>query len=96
MHDKIAELEGQLEQFSLSTMQDTYKMKKKIKILEEELLTNPIYDSEESRYKHSPLEQPTLIQRVSQLHKQGYSISDIEQLTDLNSDQIQEIIDYSH
>ncbi|MFD2630836.1 hypothetical protein [Oceanobacillus kapialis] len=39
MNDRIEDLESQLEQFSISTMQDTYQMKKKIKILEEELLT---------------------------------------------------------
>lgn len=40
LHDKFADLESQFEQFSISTMQDTYQMKKKIKILEEELLTD--------------------------------------------------------
>ncbi|APC48249.1 hypothetical protein [Virgibacillus halodenitrificans] len=43
MNDKFQELENQLEQFSMSTMQDTYQMKKKIKILEEELLTEEIH-----------------------------------------------------
>lgn len=38
MNDRIEEVENQLEQFSITTMQDTYQMKKKIKILEEELL----------------------------------------------------------
>ena len=38
MNDRMEELENQLEQLSIKTMQDTYQMKKKIKILEEELL----------------------------------------------------------
>lgn len=38
MNDRMEELESQLEQLSITTMQDTYQMKKKIKILEEELL----------------------------------------------------------
>ncbi|WP_163970009.1 hypothetical protein [Oceanobacillus halotolerans] len=42
MSDKFESLESQLEQFSISTMQETYQMKKKIKILEEELLTEDI------------------------------------------------------
>ncbi|AIF43419.1 hypothetical protein [Virgibacillus sp. SK37] len=45
MNDKFQELENQLEQFSMSTMQDTYQMKKKIKILEEELLTEDMTTS---------------------------------------------------
>ncbi|HLR08023.1 MAG TPA: hypothetical protein VK136_02025 [Bacillota bacterium] len=40
MNDKFEELENQLEQLSISTMQDTYQMKKKINVLEEELLTD--------------------------------------------------------
>ena len=31
MNDRIEEVENQLEQFSITTMQDTYQMKKKIK-----------------------------------------------------------------
>ncbi|CDQ39648.1 MULTISPECIES: hypothetical protein [Virgibacillus] len=44
MNDRIEEVESQLEQFSITTMQDTYQMKKKIKILEEELLTEDFTD----------------------------------------------------
>ncbi|WP_010650880.1 hypothetical protein [Oceanobacillus massiliensis] len=38
MNDRFEELENKLEQFSITTMQDTYQMKKKINILEEELM----------------------------------------------------------
>ncbi|MFD2046073.1 hypothetical protein ACFSTA_12210 [Ornithinibacillus salinisoli] len=37
--DKFEKLESELEQLSISTMQETYQLKKKVKILEEELLT---------------------------------------------------------
>ncbi|HEY4602646.1 MAG TPA: hypothetical protein VIG73_15365 [Cerasibacillus sp.] len=40
MKDRIDDLENQVEQMSLSNMQDTYQLKKKIKILEEEILTD--------------------------------------------------------
>ncbi len=36
--DKVKDLEEQVEQLSLTTIQETYQMKKRIKILEEELL----------------------------------------------------------
>ena len=39
-NDKFEDLENQIEQLSVSTMQDTYQMKKKINVLEEELLTD--------------------------------------------------------
>ncbi|TRM12713.1 hypothetical protein FH966_13950 [Lentibacillus cibarius] len=44
MNDKFDELESEIEQLSISTMQDNYQMKKKIKILEEELLTDDVSD----------------------------------------------------
>ncbi|TFJ94113.1 hypothetical protein [Lentibacillus salicampi] len=40
MNDKFDDLESELEQLSISTMQENYQMKKKIKVLEEELLTD--------------------------------------------------------
>jgi hypothetical protein len=36
--DRVKDLEEQLEQLSLTMMQENYQMKKRIKILEEELL----------------------------------------------------------
>ncbi|KAA0549410.1 hypothetical protein FZW96_05740 [Bacillus sp. BGMRC 2118] len=36
--DKVNDIEEQLEQLSLTVMQENYQMKKRIKILEEELL----------------------------------------------------------
>lgn len=42
MNDRIEEVEAQLEQMSITTMQDTYQLKKKVKVLEEELLPNDL------------------------------------------------------
>ncbi len=51
MRDKFEELETQLEQLSITSMQDTYQMKKQIKILEEELmpadLTQDVHSNDE-------------------------------------------------
>ncbi|MFD1363051.1 hypothetical protein [Lentibacillus salinarum] len=44
-NDKIADLESELEQLSISTMQENYQLKKKVNILEEELLTDDFSDS---------------------------------------------------
>ncbi|MEN2765979.1 hypothetical protein [Ornithinibacillus xuwenensis] len=39
LNDRFEKIESEIEQLSISTMQDTYQLKKKVKILEEELLT---------------------------------------------------------
>ncbi|MGM8213713.1 hypothetical protein ACLIBH_13125 [Virgibacillus sp. W0430] len=89
MSDKFDQLETQLEQFSISTMQDTYQMKKKIKILEEELLTESV-----SANSISPATEnkPLMIQKVHHLHQQGYSVEDISQQIELSSHDVQAIL----
>ncbi len=89
MSDRFSELESQFEQFSISTMQDTYQMKKKIEILEEELLTDGNLTS--NLLKHTGSE-PRVIQRVIQLHEQGLSVVDIAHRTKLSNHDIQTII----
>src|SRR5699024_10353747 len=78
-NDKLDSIEEQLEQFSIATMQDTYQLKKKVKVLEEELLTEgpmprSITNNKQiaqlaEQYKNKPL----LVQKIHHLHEQGYS-----------------------
>lgn len=89
MNDKFEQLESQLEQFSISTMQDTYQMKKKIKILEEELLTENITLEHVSPDIEN---KPLLIQKVYHLHQQGYSFEDISKQTELSNNDVQAIL----
>lgn len=51
MNNRLEELESQVEQLSITSMQDTYQMKKKIKILEEELLPGNINQSSSAEFK---------------------------------------------
>lgn len=49
MNDRLEELENELEQISITSIQDTYQLKQKVKVLEEELLPgdmNPTTNSE--------------------------------------------------
>ncbi|MFC4404209.1 hypothetical protein [Gracilibacillus xinjiangensis] len=47
MQDKFKQIEEQFEQFSISTLQETYQLKKKVNILEEELLVNDNFIDED-------------------------------------------------
>lgn len=53
VNDRFEDLENQIEQLSISTMQDTYQMKKKIKILEEELLTDHMSETNHPSEKYT-------------------------------------------
>lgn len=88
MNDRFKDLEDQLEQYSMSTMQDTYQMKKKIKILEEELLTNDLSNDLFQKGKQTP----EADQKIVRLHEKGYSIQEITELTKLSTYDIQSIL----
>ncbi|WP_269412190.1 hypothetical protein [Lentibacillus daqui] len=89
MNDKFADLESQMEQLSISSMQDTYQLKKKIKVLEEELLTDISNDVTPAKPKNA---KPLLIQKVFALHEQGYPMDDIAERTALDSNDIKAIL----
>ncbi len=46
IRDRFEKIEGELEQLSISTMQESYQLKKKIKVLEEELLTEDFQETD--------------------------------------------------
>lgn len=90
--DKVNQLEEQMEQLSIATMQDTYQMKKKIKVLEEELLTEELGTNNRQNMPDTVKDKPLLIQKVYHLHQQGYSNDDISKQTELNEYDIQTIL----
>lgn len=92
MTDKIDELESQYEQLSISTLQDTYQMKKQIKILEEELLLDS-FPKENKQPKEE--RQPLLIKEVYELYQEGYSVEDISNQTTLDQHAVKAIINNS-
>src|SRR5690625_237088 len=95
MDDQVKELEEQLEQFSITTMQDTYQMKKKIKILEEELLTENIGNPDIKNIPPALKDKPLLVQKVYHLHQHGYSQDEIAKQTSLDSHDVQTILNYN-
>lgn len=96
MSDKLRDLEVQFEQFSITAMQDTYQMKKKISILEEELLADQkIDEEEEEKVKELPrdvAERPKLINVVHEMNERGLSVEEIAQETGLSADHIRTIL----
>ncbi|WP_226036905.1 hypothetical protein [Aquibacillus saliphilus] len=87
--DRFKQIENQIEQFSISTMQETYQMKKKLKILEEELLTNDLGDlgSFEKTSNQTPL-----LRKIQHLHNQGLDVQTIAKETSLSEYDVQSVI----
>ncbi|MBM7552279.1 hypothetical protein [Thalassobacillus pellis] len=91
MHDKIKDLEGQVEEISISSMQENYHIKQKLRILEEELLTDDLTAGMELQQTNINSKQP-LITTIREMREKGYSISQIAEKTRMSDHDILSII----
>ncbi|QGH34934.1 hypothetical protein GI584_13175 [Gracilibacillus salitolerans] len=82
MQDKFKQLEDQFEQFSISSLQETYQLKKKINILEEELLIDDF--SVEQTISSTNNQQTPIMRRVKELYNQGYETDYIAEQVNMN------------
>lgn|SRR5690625_1943764 len=89
MTDKIDQLESLYEELSISTMQDTYQIKKQIKVLEEELLIDS-FNKRPDLPKQT--EQVHLVDKIHHLHNNGLSAEEIAKQTDLDFHAVKAII----
>ncbi|MFB1050354.1 hypothetical protein [Paraliobacillus sp. JSM ZJ581] len=78
-NDRLKQIENQVEQLSIATLQDTYQIKKKIKILEEELLTDELTSIDFQKPKLTPT-----MKKVTQMYESGNSIPTIAKTTNLS------------
>jgi hypothetical protein len=80
-------VEKQIENFSISLMQEIYQLKKKIKVLEEEILIgqDKHYFSNRTSVEYDK-------DKILSLYEEGLSLREIETLTNLSSSKINEIL----
>lgn len=99
--DKVAKLEEEIEQVTLTHMQDMYQLKKKISILEEELLIQDmpkqVYRPSSQTKASKPI-QPVPINeiiksQVISLYHQGLSLEQIEKQSTLSQEQIMSVLE---
>lgn len=76
--DRVKEVEEQVEQLTLSTMQQLYEIKKRVKALEEELLVGMGLFSTEEQIWH--------------LHKQGWTKEQIARKLNMPIDEVNIVI----
>ncbi|PKR78995.1 hypothetical protein CEY16_04375 [Halalkalibacillus sediminis] len=90
MNSRLHDLEDQVEQLSISTLQDRYIIKNKIKVLEEELLTDTM--DLESLASNKGNNSNELVNNVQRMYLQGYEINQIADKTGLSKEDIQTIV----
>ncbi|WP_411953448.1 hypothetical protein ACKXGF_09075 [Alkalibacillus sp. S2W] len=98
MSNRFIDLEQELEQLSMSQIQNQYVLNNKIKVLEEELLSETMdinfHTKQEQSVKETGSEhkEPAIVAKVKSLHQQGYNPKEIEQQTGLAEDDVKIII----
>ncbi|CAG9619310.1 hypothetical protein [Sutcliffiella rhizosphaerae] len=92
VNDKFSDLEKEMEQLSFDVVQDKYKLERKMKVLEEELLggSTPLHKFNEKKESaiHSVSEKDVAIS----LYQKGYTPSQISQFTSTSIEKVEEII----
>ncbi|TYS68731.1 hypothetical protein FZC76_07240 [Sutcliffiella horikoshii] len=90
--DKFADLEKEMEQLSFDVVQDKYKLERKMKVLEEELLggTTPIHKVKTKRQAtHQNVSEEDV---AISLYQKGYTPSQISQFTSTSMDKVEQIL----
>lgn len=85
--DRNKDVERQIESFSITLMQEIYQLKKKVSVLEEEILIG-----RDNRYfidaNHSSYDRD----KILSLYEEGHSDSEVEDITGLSREEINEIL----
>ncbi|MEC2076561.1 hypothetical protein [Metabacillus fastidiosus] len=85
--DNVKEIEQELDHLQLSAMQEIYKLKKKMRVLEEELLQNDDFTDENDTDVSE-----TSVNRIITKYKQGMSVEAIALSENLTVKQIRSIV----
>lgn len=89
MKSRLKTMEQQLEEISLQFLQENYQVKKKLKVLEEELLMGDPYSEEKnSRQKVNEI----IRNQVISLYFQGKSMDQIAKQSSLSLSQVKQIL----
>ncbi|TWI57807.1 hypothetical protein [Halalkalibacter nanhaiisediminis] len=88
--DRTADIEKQLENISIRYMQEMYQLKKKIRLLEEELLINHQSSAFLKQSKSSSKQQ--LLKEIVERYEQGDDIEEIAEATELTIDEVQGLL----
>lgn len=91
--DPYTELKEEIDQFTLQQVQELYQLKRKVKILEEELLVPDDHYSESATPVHKREIHDIIKNQVWSLAQQGKPIEQIASLSSLSTEDVYNILD---
>ncbi|MBT2643784.1 hypothetical protein J7I80_16195 [Bacillus sp. ISL-41] len=93
LKDPYKELREEIDQLTIQQIQDLYQIKKKLKVLEEELLVNDSTLEKQSSFSTGKKQIHDIIKnQVWSLAQQGMDINQIAKQSSLTNQEVQEII----
>lgn len=92
LRDSTKDVRKELDEVSMQVLQESYLLKKRVKVLEEEIMAGEINNVTPSQNKPSKEINEVLRNQVIALHKQGLTVDQIEKQSALAPSQIVQII----
>ncbi|KIL44404.1 hypothetical protein [Jeotgalibacillus soli] len=97
LKDRTKKTEEELEELSMNLYQEMYQLKKRIRILEEEMMvdTKLVVSKTSSMKQRTNISKPIneiILNQVLALHKQGLPLDQIVRLSSLSKEEVQTII----
>jgi Mor family transcriptional regulator len=93
LKDPYKELREEIDQLTIQQIQDLYQIKKKLKVLEEELLVNDSIMEKQSSFNSGKKQIHDIIKnQVWSLAQQGMDINQIAKQSSLSNQEVQDII----
>lgn len=87
----IKRIEKELEDLSLDYYQDANQFRRRLKIIEEELMIDPKLNSSKNTQQAKPIHE-ILVSQILALHQQGYNVDEISKRSALTIDQVKSVI----
>ncbi|MCZ8534804.1 hypothetical protein [Psychrobacillus psychrodurans] len=90
--DSSKKMESELEDLSFTVYQETSTLKRRLKVVEEELLIESTKVTAPLKKQTKPVIHDIIKNQVLELHKQGYSLKEIGTRSSLTIDEIKYVI----
>jgi len=90
--DSSKKVEAEVEELSFSLYQETSALKRRLKVIEEELLIESTKMTSPKKNTKKPVVHEIIKSQVLELHKQGYSLKEISTRSSLTIEEVQLVI----
>ena len=91
MKSPVKRLEKEIEDLSIDYYQDINQLKRRLKVVEEELMIDPKISLKSSKAQKKPIHE-ILVNQVLALHQQGYNDEEISKRSALSIEQVHSVI----